>query len=118
MGTSGTSSIEWWTRLGVECLAAQGLDVCECFELFFEAGWLGFKLTDDGVQVEGQVARAVCKFGIVVFAGGLYAAEGQAKVLENTLGDFEAAHRFGAGPVEDAVEVAALSEFEQNFGNV
>lgn len=79
---------------------------------------LGFEFADDGVEVEAEIGRAVGQCRVVFLAGGLDGIEGEAKVFENALADFEAAESFAAGPVKKAVQVATLGELQHDLGHI
>ena len=66
------------------------------------------------MEVEGEIGGA----GVVFAAGGGDGVERKREVLENALAHFKAAEGIFAGPVENAVKVAAFGEFEHNFGRV
>ena len=77
-----------------------------------------FSLLTIGSRLKVRLLGRSANSGSSCFADGFDAVERQAEVFEDALSHFEAADGFLAGPVEDAVQVAAFAEFEQDLGNI
>ena len=103
------------TRQGsTHVLCVERFDASELFELRLEVDGFRFEFGDDGLEVKGELSRS----RVVLAAGGFDCVEGQAEVFEDALSHFEATEGFAARPVKEAMEVAALAQFEKDFGHI